>query len=50
MLMCKERSDFTLIHIVDDYTQATHELREVLEGRGTICNMQYLEDEDSWEI
>ena len=50
MLMCKERSDFTLIHIVDDYTQATRELREILQERGAISSMQYLEDEDSWEI
>ncbi len=51
MLMCKERSDFTIIHITNDnYFQATQELKEILQERGSISSLQYNQDQDIWEI
>ena len=51
MLMCKERSDFTLFHITDNqFTKAIQELKEVLSGRGQILAIQYQHGEDAFEI
>lgn len=51
MLMCKERSDFTLFHITDNnFSKAIQELKEVLEGRGQILAVQYQHGEDAFEI
>lgn len=51
MLMCKERSDFTLFHITDhQFVKAIQELKEVLEERGQILAIQYLHGEDAFEI
>ena len=51
MLMCKERSDFTLIHITDNqFTKGLQELKEVLEERGQILAIQYQHGEDAFEI
>lgn len=51
MLMCKERSDFTLIHIKEsNYTAALRELQEILEERGQILAIQYVHGEDVFEI
>lgn len=51
MLMCKERSDFTLFHITDNnFSKAIQELKEVLEGRGQILAIQYQHGEDAFEI
>jgi hypothetical protein len=51
MLMCKERSDFTLIHIKDsNYIDALNNLKEVLEERGEILAIQYVHGEDVFEI
>lgn len=51
MLMCKERSDFTMIHIKNNhYPQAVKELKEILKERGTVSSLQYFEDQDAWEI
>lgn len=48
MLMCKERSDFTMIHIENNhYPQAVKELKEILQERGTISSLQYIEDQDA---
>lgn len=47
MLMCKECSDFTLIHITkDNYFKAVQELKEILQERGTISSLQYNQDQD----
>lgn len=51
MLMCKERSDFTLFHIVDNnFAKGIQELKEVLEERGDILAIQYQHGEDTFEI
>ena len=51
MLMCKERSDFTFIHITDNkFTAAVQELQEILKERGEILNINYLHGEDTFEI
>lgn len=51
MLMCKERSDFTLLHITDNrFTKGLQELKEVLEERGQILAIQYQHGEDAFEI
>lgn len=51
MLMCKERSDFTMFHITDNqFTKGISELQEVLKERGEILAVQYLHGEDAFEI
>lgn len=51
MLMCKERSDFTLFHITDNqFTKGVQELKEVLEERGQILAIQYQHGKDTFEI
>ena len=51
MLMCKERSDFTFIHIKDNkFINAIQEIQEVLEERGQILAIQYVHGEDYFEI
>lgn len=51
MLMCKERSDFTLFHITDNqFTKGVTELQEVLKERGEILAIQYQHGEDAFEI
>lgn len=51
MLMCKERSDFTFIHITDNkFTKAIQELKEILQERGEVLSIQYQHGEDSFEI
>lgn len=51
MLMCKERSDFTFIHILDNqFVKAIQELKELLEERGQILAMQYQHGDDAFQI
>ena len=51
MLMCKERSDFTLLHIVDNnFSAAVQEVQEILLERGQILAIQYVHGEDSFEL
>ena len=51
MLMCKERSDFTLFHITNKhFVKGTQELKEVLQERGQILAIQYQHKEDAFEI
>lgn len=51
MLMCKERSDFTLLHIKDsNFLAAIQELQEVLQERGQILAIHYIHGEDAFEI
>ena len=51
MLMCKERSDFTFLHITDHkFTKGVMELQEVLQERGEILAIQYQHGDDAFEI
>ena len=51
MLMCKERSDFTLLHITDyQFTKGLFELKEILAERGKVLAIQYIHGEDTFEI
>lgn len=51
MLMCKERSDFTFLHITDNhFAKGIEELKEVLQERGQILAIQYQHGEDAFEI
>lgn len=51
MIMCKERSDFTLLHITNNNFHAgIQELKEVLLERGQILAIQYVHGEDYFEI
>lgn len=50
MLLCKERSDYTLFHINDyNYSQAVQELREVLEERGEIMGFDFVHGENCYQ-
>ena len=50
MLMCKERSDFTLIHLNNfNFMKAVEEIKEVLEERGTILSIDYIHGENCYE-
>lgn len=49
--MCKERSDFTFLHITDNkFTKGVMELQEVLQERGEILAIQYQHGDDAFEI
>jgi len=51
MLMCKERSDFTMFHITDNqFTKGVIELQDVLKERGEILAIQYQHGDDAFEI
>jgi len=50
MLLCKERSDYTLIHINDfNYANAIQELKEVLEERGDIMGFDFIHGENVYQ-
>ena len=50
-LMCREKNDITLIHIVDaNFSHALEILKELLEERGTVHSIQYIHGEDVFEI
>lgn len=50
MLMCKERSDFTLLHLKNpNYLETIKELRALLEERGTLLGVNYVHGEDCYE-
>ncbi len=50
MLLCKERSDYTMFHLNDyNYSRATEEVREVLEERGTLLGINYIHGADAYE-
>ena len=50
MLMCKERSDFTLIHFNEfNYLKAVEEIKEILEERGTLLAVDYIHGENHYE-
>lgn len=49
--MCKERSDFTFLHITDNkFTKGVMELQDVLKERGEILAIQYQHGDDAFEI
>ena len=51
MLMCKELSDFTLLHLHDfNFAKAVQELKEILAERGEVHSIQYIHGEDVFEI
>lgn len=43
MLLCREKNDYTVFNIVESakYEKMINELKEVLEGRGTIIDVRY---------
>lgn len=51
MLLCKERSDYTVFHFSKnyDYENALKEIKEVLEERGTLLGVNYVHGEDTYE-
>lgn len=50
MLLCKERSDYTMIHINDfNFTQAVQEVKEVLEERGDIMGFDFVHGENAYQ-
>lgn len=50
MLLCRERNDYTIIHLAEPkFYEATQELKEVLDSRGTIVDMEYVHGLDSWQ-
>lgn len=50
MLLCKERSDYTLFHLENfNYDKAIQELREVLEERGDIMGFDFVHGENVYQ-
>ena len=50
MLLCKERSDYTIFHLNDyNYSRAIEEVKELLEERGTLLGINYIHGEDAYE-
>lgn len=51
MLMCKEKSDFTFLHITNEqFTKGIFELQDILRERGEVLAIQYVHGEDAFEI
>lgn len=55
MLLCHDRRDYTIFNYIEKrkgaYEDGTlGDLRECLENRGKILDVQYLQDNDCWEI
>ena len=51
MLLCRERFDFTVFHIVDShYYEASQELRELIQERGELMSMNYDHENKYFEI
>lgn len=50
MLLCKERSDYTLLHLTNfNFDKATQELKEVLESRGDIMGFDFVHGENAYQ-
>ena len=50
-ILCRERNDYTIIHLHGfNYNKATQEIREILESRGEIMDVQYEHNEDYFQI
>ena len=55
MLLCHERRDYTILHYKDredkTYKNAImKDLLECIENRGKLLDIQYIQDQDAWEI
>lgn len=49
-LMCREKYDFTVFNFINrDYSKAVEELQEVLEFRGQILALDYVQEGDYYE-
>lgn len=50
MLLCKERSDYTLFHLDEfNYNKLIQELKEVLEERGDIMGFDFVHGENAYQ-
>jgi len=50
MLLCKERSDYTLFHLDNfNYNKIIQELKEVLEERGDIMGFDFVHGENAYQ-
>lgn len=51
MLLCRERSDYTVFHILDShYYEITRDLEEVITGRGEVLAIDYSHENEYYEI
>lgn len=55
MLLCKERSDYTVINFTEPTEKKIKygiktELKELLNERGVILDIRYVQESDAWEI
>ncbi len=51
MLLCRERSDYTIFRIIDaHYYEITQELLEVITGRGDVLAIDYSHEQGYYEI
>lgn len=49
MLLCRERNDYTMIHVNNfNFDAAVQELREILESRGEIIDIDYQHGQDNY--
>lgn len=49
-ILCRERNDYTVVHINNyNYNAAIQEIREVLESRGEIMDIQYMHGQDYYQ-
>lgn len=50
MLLCRERNDYTTIHINNfQFDKAIQEVKEILESRGEIVDIQFMHGSNAWE-
>lgn len=50
-VLCRERNDYTIIHLHRyNYEKAIQELRELMESRGEIMDIQYVHGQDYFQI
>lgn len=50
MLLCRERNDYTTIHINNfQFDKAIQEVKEILESRGEIVDIQFTHGSNAWE-
>lgn len=50
MLLCRERNDYTLIHVNNyNFDAAVQEIKEILESRGDILDIQFVHGEDCYQ-
>jgi hypothetical protein len=50
MLLCRERHDYTTIHIHNfQFDKAVQELKDLLNSRGEVLDIQFVHDSNAWE-